>query len=123
MNTFVINANYTPHIPNALCYLLMPTKKNVSHLFDINSINTTGIFLSTTLVTKRQHICIHILTSIPTCIVIFPTDIFTYNFDDLRKFNPNTRQHKISMKHDTKPFQHKLGNIHPNPEPLAKKDL
>ena len=48
-------------------------------------------------------------------------DVFAWTCDDLKTFNTTIMQHKIPMKPNIKPYEHKLRKMHSSLEPFVKK--
>ena len=50
-------------------------------------------------------------------------DIFAWSYEDLKTYDTSIIQHKIPLKHDTKPFRQKLRRMNPALFPVIEKEV
>jgi ribonuclease HI len=51
------------------------------------------------------------------------SDVFSWTYKDLRTYDTNIIEHKITLKEDAKPFKHKLRQLNPMLPPIMEKEV
>lgn len=94
---------------------MVPTKKGVE---DVNigvADKLNMVKLSKSLSPEMESKYIALMTEF--------SDVFSWDYSDLKVYDKNINKHTISVKHDQKPFRQKLRRINPKMLPSIEKEV